>query len=115
MGSAVLTVSLAGAAGAVVRYLLGAAVQRLVGRRFPWGTTVVNLAGTVLLGWVVAGSGPAPPALTVGFLGGFTTYSTWMVESVILAEEGRRGPALGNLVGMTLAGLGGAALGLWLG
>jgi CrcB protein len=110
-----VSVSIAGAAGAVARYLLGAAVQRLLGGRFPWGTTVVNLAGTVLLGWVVAGSGPAPPVLTVGFLGGFTTYSTWMVESVILTEEGRRGLALGNLLGMTLAGLGGAALGLWMG
>ena len=110
--------------GALARYGLAGAVQRRSGGAWPWGTAAVNVVGAVLLG-VLAGLHATErvelDVFTVagaGFLGGFTTFSTWMVESVRLGEEGAASGLVAvaaNVMGLLLAGVAGATLGLWLG
>jgi CrcB protein len=81
-------VAVLGGLGAVARYRVGAAVAARVGGDFPLGTLVVNLPGTLALG-VLVGAAAATRAellLGIGFLGGYTTFSTWMVESELLGE-----------------------------
>lgn len=119
-----LAVLLAGGVGAFGRYWVIGWVQRLVRDPRPWGTAVVNLSGALAAG-VVAGLVTArgldawwiQPA-TLGFLGGYTTFSTWMVETLYLAEEaGRVGVRNGaiNLVGTLVGGLLLAAAGFAIG
>ncbi len=113
-----LVVAGGGAAGAVARYLVSAAVQSRTGPGFPWGTLVVNLSGAFLLG-LLAEAATRMPALTpemrlllaTGFLGAFTTFSTLSLESLALLRSGAFGAFAANT-------LGGLALGLaacWLG
>jgi CrcB protein len=86
----VLGLGLLGGAGAIARFLLDGALSERVGGRFPWGTLAVNVSGSFLLG-VVAGAvdGDAYRLLATGLLGGYTTFSTWMLESHRLGEDGR--------------------------
>lgn len=109
---------LAGGVGALARYGLGGVVQRRVASSHPWGTAVVNLAGAALLGALVGlhvtGRIDDPVLLVggTGFAGGFTTFSTWMVESVWLAESGTRRALLAttlNVAGMLAIGIAVAA------
>lgn len=112
MGVAVL-----GGLGALARLRLDAAVSRRLGGGFPWGTTVVNLAGALVAG-VLAGAGVAGAGrtlLAVGALGSFSTFSTWMLETQRLAEEGEAGRAAANLAMGVAAGAAVVALGWWLG
>lgn len=98
-----LTVSLAGAFGAVCRYLLSGWAQERSRLGVPVGTITVNLIGALVLG-LVAGSGSPESSLTLalaGFCGGFTTFSTWMVETIGLGLSSPR--AVLNL-GITLLG-----------
>jgi CrcB protein len=111
-----------GAAGAVSRYALDGWVSDLTHGQFPWGTFVINLAGAFALGLVVALTTerllPHPnwrTALGIGYLGSFTTFSTYTYESVKLAEDGAVGLALLNSVGMLALGLMAAFTGLALG
>lgn len=98
---------LAGGFGAVGRYLLSGAVQRHSGDRFPVGTMVVNLLGALAVGAVAGATGPGGllRIVGVGFLGGFTTFSTWAVETLGLAHDRRRLQAAVNLSGMLAAGV----------
>jgi CrcB protein len=108
-----IAVGLAGGCGAVARALLTHAVQLRVGRAFPLGTLVVNLSGAVVLG-VVAGSGLSGSALRivgVGFVGAYTTFSTWMLETHHAATGGHRGRAVANVAVSLAAGL----VAVWLG
>lgn len=97
------SVLVAGAAGAVCRYLVDAAVSARTAGAYPWGTLVVNLTGSLLLGVVaglVAGHGlPGPVGVVAGgsFCGAYTTFSTLACDSVRLAEEGAWRLALVNL------------------
>lgn len=101
-------VILAGGLGAGLRFLVGTALQQRLATELPWGTAVVNTAGAFLLGLVV-GSGSVGPGTEVaaGFLAGFTTYSTWMIESVQLWAEGKTGRrrAVIDVVGLVAAGM----------
>lgn len=113
-------VLIAGAAGAVARYVLDGAVQSRVGGVFPWGTFVINVTGSLVLG-VIAGLAlyqglPGAPRaiLGTGFCGAYTTFSTFTYESVRLGEEGSRVTALTNVIGSTLAGVLAAGAGLAL-
>jgi len=125
-----LIVSLAGGLGALARFLLDGLVrERLVRERlvpgrattpFPWGTVVINVTGSFLLG-VLAGlalwHGLDPDVRAVagtGFCGGYTTFSAFGVETVRLAEDGRHRLALANMAGSTAAALLAAAAGLAL-
>ncbi|MGF3057508.1 fluoride efflux transporter FluC [Microbacterium sp. YY-01] len=104
----------AGGMGAALRYLVDTAVSRWVVSRWPWGVLVINVTGSFLLGLI---AGAVPEALFivgVGFLGGYTTFSTAMVDTVVLWREGERRAAVGNAVGMLVLAVAAAALGLGL-
>ncbi len=108
-----LLVAAAGACGAVVRFAIGLA---LAPSGFPWATLGINVAGSFLLGIVAAAGGRGwPPALTVaagaGFLGAFTTFSTFSVETVLLLREGRAGTAATYVACSVLGGVLAAGLG----
>ncbi|HUP15368.1 MAG TPA: CrcB family protein [Acidimicrobiia bacterium] len=105
-----------GSVGALARYELSRALHQRT-ERGGLPTMVVNLIGAILLGALVGVDARSPiepdlmAALTVGFLGGFTTFSTWMGDVVILAEDGQRGRrrAALNLVITLVGGIAGYA------
>jgi CrcB protein len=96
-----------GAAGAYARYAMAAAVSARRPGAFPWGTFAVNLTGGFALG-VLTGLGVTGDALFVlgtGFLGGYTTFSTWMVESQRIGEDAELALMAAYLLGSMVAGL----------
>ncbi|MEU4832544.1 CrcB family protein [Streptosporangium sp. NPDC023615] len=109
-----LLVALGAALGAPLRYLVDRAVQARYGTRFPWGTFAVNVAGSALLGFLIAlPAGEGTMALAgAGFCGALTTYSTFGYETVRLAGSGARLAAVLNVAGSVLAGLGAAWCGM---
>ena len=119
-----LLVGVMGALGSIARYGVSGVVQRRWQTTFPIGTLVVNLTGAfaagLLLGIVTGRSVPdlLLAAAGVGFLGGYTTFSTWMVESVLAAESGGRSGvrrAAENLVLPLVAGVVVVGMGFILG
>lgn len=115
-------VAIFGGLGAVSRYGLDQLVSDRTGGQFPWGTMAVNLAGAFVLGVVIAQTTErlvANPnwriALGAGFLGAFTTFSTYAYETVKLAEDGALSLAFLNAVGMVFLGLVAAFAGLAIG
>lgn len=116
----VLTVVLAGAVGAMARYVLDYVIAARAPGPLPLGTFAVNVSGSLALGVLtgVAGRHGLEPALqtalAVGLLGGYTTFSTFAYETVRLLEEGAPGTAVVNALGSLAAGTGAAALGLLL-
>jgi CrcB protein len=106
-----LAAILAGSAGAAGRYLVAGLVQRSA--RFPVGTMVVNLAGSLLAGaaFGLTEAGGVERALLVGFCAGFTTFSTWSAESLAMVRAGRPARAVLNLAGTLVIGVGLCALG----
>lgn len=109
---------LAGAAGTVLRAGCTAVAVRLFGSAFPWGTLAVNVAGSFAFGaiysYVRSRSLPTEldGVLLVGFLGGFTTYSSFAFQSVEMAESGRGPAAAAYVLATTLLGLAAAWAGL---
>jgi CrcB protein len=110
-----LLLAVAGAAGALCRYGLAGLVQSGLGARFPWGTLAVNLTGCLVAGllfglfesrWGL--SGEARLVVFVGFLGAFTTFSGFMLETAELARDAQWLAAAGNLILQN--GLGAVAL-----
>jgi CrcB protein len=113
-------VALAGALGAVARYLVHTLVQSRVAAVFPVGTVVVNITGSFVLG-LIAGlviyQGMDPHVRTIvgtGFLGGYTTFSSYSYDTIGLLEDLAPRAALVNAVGSVAAGLAAATLGLIL-
>jgi CrcB protein len=111
-----LAVGVVGGLGAIARFTLDGAVAARLGRQLPFGTLAVNVSGALVLGVLAASlSGDAYTIAGTGFLGGYTTFSTWMFESHRLGEDGRlRYGALNIAVSLAL-GLAAAALGRHLG
>ena len=113
-------VAIAGGGGAVARYLLHGAVQSRHTSRFPYGTVAVNLTGSFALGLVVGfvvyqGLDPDVRVIAgTGFLGGYTTFSSFSYETFGLVEDGMPTLALLNAFGSTLAGLACATAGFLL-
>ena len=111
-------VALAGAAGAATRHALNLAVGQ---RGFPWVTLAINLSGSFLLALLVWGppgarlSEPVQAALGAGFLGAYTTFSTFSVETVSLVRAGRVASAAAYVAVSVLGGLAAAALGYVIG
>jgi CrcB protein len=113
----VLAVALAGALGALARWGIGS----WFGHRFPsfpWGTLVINVSGSFVLGVLFAvlvernaGSPAMRIALMTGLLGAYTTFSTFSLETFRLFEEGATGSALANIGLSVFLGL----FGVWLG
>jgi CrcB protein len=115
-----LGVTVAAGVGAVLRYVVDLLVQRRVRRNFPFGTLLVNLSGSFVLGLTTglalhAGLATAPTLIIgTGFAGGYTTLSTWAWETVALAEARDVLEAGGNVALSFGAGLAAAAAGLGL-
>ena len=116
-----LLLAVFGAIGTIARAELGSLVQRLTGPAFPWGTVSVNLVGSLLFGLVwAAAAGHARAsdvrlAALTGFMGAFTTFSTFMFDTAELAEASRFGAMAGNLVLQNAAGLVCMTVGLAIG
>lgn len=92
----IIAIALFGALGCLARYWLSGVVYTLLGRGFPWGTLVVNVTGSFLIGLVMELSLTTtliPPTLraglAIGFMGGLTTFSTFSYETFRLLEEGQ--------------------------
>ena len=114
-------IGLAGFFGAVARYLVAISSARLFGPGFPLGTLIVNLTGSLMLGWLmgVAGSRVMIPdtlklAIATGFIGSYTTFSTLAYESSELFRDGSGEKATFNLVASVVFGLIAIRIGLWL-
>jgi CrcB protein len=113
-------VAVGGALGGMARLAVGDLAAHWLGRGFPWGTLTVNVLGCLAigalataLGWPVASS-PAWSLLAVGGLGGFTTVSSFSLQTLTLWQEGRSGPAVVNGLATLVAGVAATALGWWL-
>ena len=98
-------IGVCGAAGCLMRYSVAGWVQQVTARQFPWGTLSVNIGGSFLLALVMtwATRSAALPAtlrigITVGFMGGFTTFSTFSYETFRMIEDGRLVQAGGNIL-----------------
>jgi CrcB protein len=120
MFSTLSLVALGGAIGAVLRYLSGAAMLRLTGPQdFPLAILTVNVLGSFLMGVFVVvaaqrGLTHLSPLVMTGLLGGFTTFSAFSLETVMLMQRGQLGAAglyVALSVGLSVAGL---MLGLWV-
>jgi fluoride exporter len=115
-----VAVALAGGVGAVCRYVLDYAITSRGRGVLPWGTFAVNVSGSlgygVLVGlWLQVGMPETLRiAVAAGFLGAYTTFSTWMYETVRLMEEGAWGVAVSHVVLSVVAGVLAAAGGMWV-
>jgi CrcB protein len=117
-----LLIGLGGFAGAISRYLVDGFVADRTAGAFPWGTLAVNLTGSFLLGLLFAMTAERAilPAdvrgpVMIGFIGAYTTFSTFMLESWVLIENGSYVPAITNLGGSVMLGLAAVFVGLTLG
>ena len=114
-------VACGGALGAMGRHLISGQVMRWAGGGFPWGTLTVNVVGSFLLGLLVEYLAQRWPAtqeirgfLVVGVLGGFTTFSAFSLDAVLLLERGSLTPAFAYIGGNVLLSIGGMFAGLLL-
>jgi CrcB protein len=117
-----LLVGAGGFLGAVSRYLVDGWVSRATGGSFPWGTLVINVSGSFILGVLFAAAierAILPPdvraPVMIGFIGAYTTFSTWMLESWRLVEDGAMLAALANIGGSVVLGTVAVFLGLAVG
>jgi len=117
----VLAVAIGGAIGSVARYWVGIGSTKLFGLAFPWGTLIINIVGSFLIG-VFAESfalrWDAPQAvrvfLTVGICGGFTTFSTFSLDAYLLMERGELWAAAAYMAGSVALSIGALFAGLLL-
>jgi len=113
-----LYIGLGGALGALARYGVSGWIQQRVGFEFPWGTLVVNLVGSLLIGFSlhymesVRFTPEVRAALTIGILGAFTTFSTFSYETVALLENAAWTRAFLYAAGSLLLGLGSVYAGI---
>jgi CrcB protein len=121
MQRSILTaVALGGAIGSLARYFVASAVQSPA-MQFPWGIFVVNVSGGLLMGVIVELSAlklSIPPELraflTVGVLGGYTTFSTFSLDSALLIERGAWGSAAAYMAGSAIVSVLALFAGLWI-
>jgi len=118
-----LLVALGGAIGSIARLWLGMKVALLIGWKFPWGTILVNILGSLVIGFVATLTGPngrvvvpieAQAFVMVGLCGGFTTFSAFSLQTFELARDGRLLYAGANIVLSVVLCLTAVALGHWL-
>lgn len=112
-----IAIGLLGGVGAVLRFYIDGLIASGVGRDFPVGTFVVNLSGSAILGLLVGIGLSGDRLLLAGTatIGSYTTFSTWMLESQRLVEEGEPAAAALNVLLSLGAGLGAVALGRVIG
>jgi fluoride exporter len=106
-----LWVGLGGAMGSIARYLVGLLVYERMGTRFPYGTFVINISGCFVIGLVLTvlddrlGLSPAwREALAIGFVGAFTTFSTFEYETLRAVQHGQAATALTYVVSSVVLG-----------
>lgn len=109
----ILAVALGGAVGSVARYLVGIGAGRLFGTDFPWGTLIINITGSFVIGLfagLFATRWNLPQAarifLIVGFCGGYTTFSTFSLDSFYLIERGEFAATAAYMVASALLSVG---------
>lgn len=105
-----------GGIGSMVRYMIDRTVARRTSGSFPLGTLTVNISGAVLLGFISGLTLSHHAALLTGtaFVGAYTTFSTWMLETQRLAEERQFGPASANVLLSVALGIAAAFAGQWI-
>lgn len=113
----ILWVALGSAIGGAGRYAVSGVMARLVGETFPWGTMTVNVVGSLVITLIATLTGPdgrvymptvARQCILVGVLGGFTTFSSFSMQTLALAQDGEWGRVAGNIVGSLILCLGAA-------
>ena len=118
-----LFVALGSALGGMARYGLGLLVARAVGQSFPWGTLLINVLGSFVIGFYGAltlADGPMPASVQarafvmVGICGGFTTFSSFSLQTVDLLQAGENAAAGMYIVASVALCLAGTFLGYWL-
>jgi CrcB protein len=117
-----LAIAAGGAAGAVARYWVSSGIYALLGRDFPYGTLAVNVLGSLAMGFLyvwllerVTSAAELRALLLVGFLGAFTTFSTFSIETLNLIEQAAHLKALLNTLLSVVVCIAAAALGVWMG
>lgn len=116
----ILAIAAGGAGGALLRYGISGVAYRLLGETFPWGTLAVNLMGCFLIGllWGISERTPLSPNASIflftGILGGFTTFSTFGLETFSLFRDGEVMLGLVNVLASNVAGLVAVTLGFVL-
>jgi len=117
----ILAVAAGGALGSVARYLMGVGAARVLGLAFPWGTLIINVLGSFLIGvlvelfalkWDLPQEGRV--FLTVGICGGFTTFSTFSLDAWVLMERGAWGLAAAYIFSSVVLSIGGLVAALYL-
>jgi CrcB protein len=115
----IVLIGVGGAIGANARYLVSTWAAGRYGVSFPYGTFLINATGSVLIGFVLtllaAFLGSSPEArlmLVTGFLGAYTTFSTFTYETIALVREAEFRPALLNALGSVVLGVAGCAIGI---
>lgn len=115
----VVLVALGGGLGGMGRLFVSRAAASRFGSRFPWGTLGANLLGAFAIGWLAAalsaGASALAPLLLVGVLGGFTTVSSFSLQTLDLLREGRMLAAAANVTVTLGLGLAAAGLGAMVG
>jgi CrcB protein len=118
-----LFVFLGGGIGAAARHGVNLTAARVLGMSFPWGTVIVNVVGSLLMGLIVAflafrahgaWSQHTRLFLTTGILGGFTTFSAFSLDVALLWERGDHGLAAAYVAGSVLLSIAGLFFGMWL-
>jgi fluoride exporter len=117
----IVAVAVGGSIGSVARYLVAIGSNKIFGVNFPWGNLIINVTGSFLIGALVglfATRWDLPQAvrifLTVGICGGYTTFSTFSLDSYYLLERGELGAALLYMIGSVLLSIGALSGGLYL-
>jgi CrcB protein len=116
----ILLVAAGGALGAVARYLVSNAVAQRLGAGWPWGTLIINLSGCLLISlFLGAGSGRIAESnlrylLPIGFVGAYTTFSSYEYEILRLFQLGRAASALLYVAASNLLGFAAVLAGAWL-
>ena len=115
-----LAVALGGALGTVGRYFLSGVVANAFGETFPWGTLIINITGSFVIGFFATLSAPDGRLMVsgttrqfvmTGVCGGFTTFSSFSLQTLNLLREGEWTPAAGNILGSVVF----CMIGVWLG
>jgi CrcB protein len=116
-----LMVAMGGAIGSSGRYLVGVLATRLLGLNFPWGTMIVNIVGSFIMGVLISllalrfsVGNEVRAFLAVGLLGGFTTFSSFTLDAVYLLEKKQYSHALSYMGVSVIGGLLALFLGLYV-
>lgn len=115
----VFLIALGGSLGAVARYGVATWIYQQTGTSFPWGTFIINVTGSFAIGFLAElfetalVPGGWRSFLTIGFLGAYTTFSTFTLETFNLLREGELRLATGNILLSTVAGLFAVVLGIY--